>query len=151
MFWGEEEEEGDCWDGKGREGVVLALLCFALLALLCFPARPFDYPNHSWIPFSIEKVCTRIPFVLHKERNDSVLIFSKKTSYFYRDTSPGPDTWTWMLNLTNNKHKYNLPLTAKVDGPENHPILEGLVPLGKQTRAGFEQLVSQVQVVLGVG
>lgn len=56
-----------------------------------------------------------------------------------------------MLNSTDNKHKYDLLSTAKVNGPKNHPIPEGLVPLGKQTPAGFKQLVSQVQVLLGVG
>lgn len=49
--------------------------------------RPFPLPGgHIHLPYSIQKVCERVPPVPHEEREDSVLILAKQTGASKRDS-----------------------------------------------------------------
>lgn len=41
---------------------------------------PFAYPDHGYIPFSIEKICTKVPLVKPEDRENTGLIYAKKSS-----------------------------------------------------------------------
>lgn len=42
--------------------------------------RPFPYPGHTHIPFTLERMCEKIPGVPQAERVDEAVILGKLTS-----------------------------------------------------------------------
>jgi hypothetical protein len=110
--------------------------------LIC---SPWPLPGHVHLPYSIEEYCLNIPFRPHAQRNNSVLIFAKKSAYFDYHFVPPKHFWT---DLSKDP-AFNLILTVTEE--DGHPLPEGLTTIGTQSRAGYEELVASVKVMLGMG
>ncbi|KAF7356477.1 hypothetical protein MVEN_00980800 [Mycena venus] len=106
---------------------------------------PYDYPNNTFLPWSIENVCNLSPYTLHEDRKDIVLLYAKHTRIF-RDARIKPDFW-------NSDVVKALPFkfitTAKV--VEDIPLPEGLESLGTMSREDYDVLLGSVKAVVGLG
>ena len=63
--------------------VCLAADKFRLPRARADACRPWPLPDHVHLPYSIEEYCLTIPVKPHEERDDSVLIFAKRSSGFF--------------------------------------------------------------------
>ncbi|KAJ7210869.1 hypothetical protein GGX14DRAFT_625078 [Mycena pura] len=106
---------------------------------------PYDYPNNTFLPWSIENVCKLSPYTPHEERKDTVLIFAKHTRIF-RDARIKPDFW-------NSDVVKALPFkfitTARV--VDDIPVPEGLNSLGAMSPEDYDVLLGSVKAVVGIG
>ncbi|KAK4683567.1 hypothetical protein P7C73_g6676, partial [Tremellales sp. Uapishka_1] len=110
-------------------------------------ATPWPLPgNHTHLPYSIEDYCRPLPVKPHAERDDSVLILAKKSSYFHRHYVSPPSFWTSLARL----RTFSLLTTAEIDSTDK-PLPAGLEALGQQSRTEYEALVGNVQAMVGIG
>lgn len=71
------------------------------------------------------------------------------SGYFYNGPK-APDSGVW-AEIKAANGSYNFLSTAKIDPPANKPVPEGVEDIGFQTRLQYEELVSSVKVLLGIG
>ncbi|KAI9638396.1 uncharacterized protein MKK02DRAFT_10347, partial [Dioszegia hungarica] len=108
-------------------------------------STPWPMPNHVHLPYSIEEYCLSIPVKPHDERNNSVLIFAKRSSYFHLPHMPPKHFWTDL------SREPNFDLLSTADDEAGKPMPEGLSTLGRQSREAYEDLVGSSKVLLGMG
>ncbi|RXK38323.1 hypothetical protein M231_04365 [Tremella mesenterica] len=108
-------------------------------------ATPWPLPGHFHLPYSIEDYCLPLKFKPHEERENTVLIFAKRSSYFDRHYIPQRSFWTALAA----EPDFEIISTAEVE--EGHPMPDGLETLGPQSREAYEALVGNAKVLLGMG
>ncbi|ORY35916.1 hypothetical protein BCR39DRAFT_513030 [Naematelia encephala] len=106
---------------------------------------PFNYPNNSFLPWSIEDHCMQIETVPWEERTDTALIYAKLASYFKISKL---DREFWNTDEV-KAQTWKFLSTAEQDG-KGSIIPEGLESIGRQTRDDYNRLLSSVKVVVGV-
>ncbi|KAJ7072774.1 hypothetical protein C8F01DRAFT_260438 [Mycena amicta] len=106
---------------------------------------PYDYPNNTFLPWSIEEVCMKNPYTPHNDRNDTVLLYAKH-SLIFKNARIKPDFW-------NSDVVKALPFkfitTAKI--VDDTPLPDGLETLGTMTRENYNTLLGSVKAVVGLG
>lgn len=116
--------------------------------------RPFDYPDHSYIPYSMERDCMKTHYVAKDAREDRLFILAKSTEYFNEPFTGIPrDFWTTLSDRT-NLTAYS---TAEDDeslvkeGGHTFGVPDGIESLGRITKAEFEVQMARAKVMLGLG
>lgn len=109
------------------------------------PCSPFPYPGHIHLPYSIEKHCLPTPYTPPDERNNSVLLLAKRSSYFNNANAPQK---TFYQDLSDDV-QVDLLTTANFE--EGHDIPDGLITIPATSREGYAELLGSVKALLGIG
>lgn len=125
-------------------------------------ASPFPLPSgHVHLPYSIEDKCTALPYRSHAERNESVLLFAKQSctlafprvlrpvliivAHFHEALTTDPAFFTQLADGAS----FDVVTTAQ--SVEGQPVPAGLKSLGRQSRPAYDELLSSVKAVIGIG
>ncbi|KAK4684467.1 hypothetical protein P7C73_g5711, partial [Tremellales sp. Uapishka_1] len=126
---------------------------------------PYAYPNNTYLPWSIEEVCTQTAFIPHDERKDIALVFAKHSrecvavtegyvegdadrvgaGIFYNNQIK-PTFWD-----TPEVRAQNFTFLSTAGVVEDHAIPDGLESIGAQTRDNYNALLASVKAVVGLG
>jgi hypothetical protein len=136
-------------------------------------SRPYPYPGHTHIPFTLEKMCAKIPIVPPEERVDEAVLLGKLTSkspahaidhlltcfpeclgYFYPDRtgglSPPEEAWESFHAVTGLWPIANArPLNDDPNEPATTP--EGVVNRGPVSRDEYTAEIGHARVFIGIG
>ncbi|KAI5452662.1 hypothetical protein NCC49_000411 [Naganishia albida] len=115
---------------------------------------PFNYPDHSYIPYSMERDCMKTHYVAESAREDRIFILAKSTEYFNEPFTGIPrDFWVSLGDQTN--------LTAYSTAEDDENLVregghvlgvpEGIESLGRVSKAEFEVQLARSKVMLGLG
>ncbi|ORX39788.1 hypothetical protein BD324DRAFT_234792 [Kockovaella imperatae] len=111
-------------------------------------ATPWPQPGHTHLPYSIEKSCLALSHIPQQDRNDSILIYAKRSRYFdFHYVSPR-SFWT---QLAAEKLNPRVTILTTAREEPDHQLPDGLVVLPRQTRTDYEHLVGNVKAILGIG
>ncbi|KAI5450299.1 hypothetical protein NCC49_003210 [Naganishia albida] len=115
---------------------------------------PFPYPGHTHIPFTLEKMCAKIPVVPPEERVDEAVVLGKLTSYFYPDRtgglSPPEEAWESFHAVTGLWPIANArPLNDDPNEPPDTP--KGVVNRGPVSRDEYTAEIGHARVFIGIG
>lgn len=117
---------------------------------------PFDYPDHSYIPYSMERDCMKTRFADEEMREDRLFILAKSTEYFNEPFTGIPRSfWSTLIEMTN--------LTAYSTAEDDPNLMkdkevahvfgvpEGIESLGLVSKAEFEVQLARAKLMLGLG
>lgn len=135
--------------------------------------RPFPYPGHTHIPFTLEKMCEKIPIVPQKDRVDEAVILGKLTGtsheksrgypglttspgpgYFYPDRTGGlsPPEHVWeSFHAKTGLHPIANARILNDDPNEPQETPEGVVNRGPIDRDAYTSEIGHAKVLIGIG
>jgi hypothetical protein len=116
--------------------------------------RPFDYPEHSYIPYSIERECMKTRYVDSEGREDRLFILAKSTEYFNEPFTGIPRSfWAGLeeqTNLSAISTAMDDPNLVK-EGSHIFGVPEGIESIGEVSKGEFEIQLARAKLMLGIG
>lgn len=109
---------------------------------------PWSYPNHTHLPLSIEGTCLGSATVPWPQRNASVLILGKLSSYFHRERAPDFKDWSKIVAAMAAE---GIELWTGATEETGKPIPEGLRRLPEMDKATYGRTLSSTRALLGIG
>jgi hypothetical protein len=123
------------------------------LPMLIPSYSPFNYPEHTYIPYSMERECMKTHFAT-EAREDRLFILAKSTEYFNEPFTGIPrDFWSTVTDETG--------LTAYSTAVDDPKLIEegghvlgvpkGIETLGLVSQGEFEIQLARAKLMLGLG
>ncbi|KAL7415061.1 hypothetical protein BDY24DRAFT_383597 [Mrakia frigida] len=109
---------------------------------------PYQIPDHSYLGYSIERGCTKQPFIPTEERDDTAVILAKEMSYFYGYA--GHSAYPHALySLASTLTSLSFLLFAPPSS--SSPAPPSLQPLGHLPQSEYALQLSKSRVLVGIG
>ncbi len=113
---------------------------------------PFQYPNSTWLPFSIENDCLAAPDVKQEDKENRMFILGKRINFIYSNRAPDPRSWNSLLDEVGGGIEAFMAVGDQdlAENPDT-PWPQGIHNLGRMDPMEFQVAVGKSKLMLGIG